>query len=68
MNQRLAIRESELPEFLKPHEVAEFLGVSRNTIYRWCKSGELEKVKVRNTLRIKKSTLLSWVTARERGA
>jgi excisionase family DNA binding protein len=57
-----------MPELLKPDEVAAYLGVSRNTIYRWCKSGDIESIKVRKTLRIQKSTLIDWIAEQERAS
>lgn len=59
---------NNLPNFLKPDEVATYLGVSRNTVYRWCKAGDIESVKVRKTLRIQKSTLLEWIAKQERAS
>lgn len=67
-DQQEALKTSTLPEFLKPEEVAAYLGVSRNTIYRWCRSGDIESVKVRKTLRIQKSKLLHWIAEQERAS
>jgi|SaaInlV_200m_DNA_2_1039689.scaffolds.fasta_scaffold19603_1 excisionase family DNA binding protein len=56
-------------ELLTPEEVATFLKVSRRTIYRWIRSGELKGVALggkkksqrRVTLRIPKSALEKFV-------
>ncbi|WP_375105306.1 helix-turn-helix domain-containing protein [Paenibacillus sp. RS8] len=68
IDQRVSVGINKLPEFLKPDEVAAYLGVSRNTVYRWCKAGEIESVKVRKTLRIQKTTLLGWIAKQERAS
>lgn len=68
LDQRASIAIKDLPDFLKPDEVAAYLGVSRNTIYRWCKAGDIESIKVRKTLLIQKSTLLDWIAEQERAS
>ncbi|KAA1181068.1 helix-turn-helix domain-containing protein [Paenibacillus sp. B2(2019)] len=52
----------------KPEEVAEYLGVTRNTIYRWCNEGDIPSIKVRKVRRIQKSTLLAWIEEQERAS
>ncbi|MEK5419421.1 helix-turn-helix domain-containing protein [Paenibacillus sp. FSL L8-0708] len=68
LDQRGNVALNDLPSFLKPDEVAAYLGVSRNTVYRWCKAGDIESVKVRKTLRIQKSTLLGWIDKQEKAS
>lgn len=58
----------DLPEICTPEQVAEFLGVSRNTIYRWCAEGDIPSIKVRKVRRIKKSSLMKWLEDRENNA
>ncbi len=41
-----SIRKISKKELLRPDEAAELLNVSRWTIYRWVKKGELEATKI----------------------
>lgn len=43
--------------WLSPQEAAEYLGVSRATIYRWVKGGKLTIHKMGKVARIKKQDL-----------
>lgn len=58
----------DLPEICTPEQVADYLGVSRNTIYRWCAEGDIPSIKVRKVRRIKKSSLMKWLEDRENDA
>lgn len=58
----------DLPEICTPEQVADYLGVSRNTIYRWCAEGDIPSIKVRKVRRIKKSSLMKWLEDRENNA
>lgn len=58
----------DLPEICTPEQVADYLGVSRNTIYRWCADGDIPSIKVRKVRRIKKSSLMKWIEKREQEA
>lgn len=60
------MRTSELPEICTPEQVADYLGVSRNTIYRWCAERDIPSIKVRKVRRIQKCTLLKWIDDQER--
>jgi len=44
-------------EFRTIQEVADYLRVSRNTVWRWCVSGELEGIKVGRNWRISQLAL-----------
>ncbi|MCM3128985.1 helix-turn-helix domain-containing protein [Paenibacillus provencensis] len=57
---------TEMPEICTPEQVADYLGVSRNTIYRWCSKGDIPSIKVRKVRRIQKSTLLKWIEDQEK--
>jgi len=59
---------ADLPEICTPDQVAEYLGVTRNTIYRWCNDGDIPSIKVRKVRRIQKSTLLDWIAEQERAS
>lgn len=50
--------------FMSPREVAELLGVSRRTIYRWLRTRELPSVKVAGTRRISRDEVAK-LTGRE---
>lgn len=52
-------------ELLRPDEAAELLNVSRWTIYRWVKSGEIEATKIGSgSLRIFRRSLLAMIDDR----
>lgn len=55
-----------LPDILTIQEVAEYLKVSRNTIYTWVNTGELPSFKTGNTRRIRKQALLEWIQKKEK--
>jgi excisionase family DNA binding protein len=50
--------------FLTLPEVAEHLKVSRRTVYRWIKAGELSAYKFANEYRITESDLKDFLEAR----
>jgi excisionase family DNA binding protein len=56
----------DLPDIISVQQVADFLGVSKNTLYSWCNTGELTSFKIGNTRRIRKSVLLNWIEQKER--
>lgn len=47
----------ELPEILKPDEVAEFLCIHKNTVYKMIKRGELPALRVGRSWRVLRSGL-----------
>lgn len=59
----------ELPEMLTVQQTAEYLGVSRNTLYSLCQqnkeNGGLPSFKTGNTRRIRKSALIDWIAVHE---
>ncbi|OME07903.1 MULTISPECIES: helix-turn-helix domain-containing protein [Paenibacillus] len=59
---------TNLPEICTPEQIAEYLGVTRNTVYRWCKEGDIPSIKVRKVRRIQKSTLIHWIAEQERAS
>ena len=46
-----------MKENYKPAEVAELLGVSRQTIYNWIRAGKLEAKKLGGVVRISREQL-----------
>jgi excisionase family DNA binding protein len=44
----------------RPDEVAEYLSVSRKTVYNWIALGKLEAVKISSLLRIPKEKLIEF--------
>ncbi|MBA9086984.1 excisionase family DNA binding protein [Fontibacillus solani] len=55
----------ELPELMSVEQIAKYLGVSKNTAYTWCNSGEIPSFKVANTRRIRKSNFMIWLEKQE---
>jgi len=49
-------------------EVAEMLKVSRQTVYRWIRSGELEAYKLGHDWRVEKTDLDRFLESRRGGA
>lgn len=49
-------------ELLTPKEVATWLGVTSDTIYRWLRKGELPAIKLGRLYRIPKAEVLALVT------
>lgn len=47
----------DLPEILKPTEVAEFLCIHKNTVYKLIKRGDLPAFRVGKSWRIQRSDL-----------
>lgn len=54
-----------LPDILSVKQVADYLSVSRNTVYSWTNSGDLPSFKAGNTRRIRKEALLKWIQDKE---
>lgn len=46
INEALAAKPEPKEEYLTPDETADHLGVSKNTLWRWMKSGYLCPVKI----------------------
>ena len=44
-------------ELLDSEEVAEYLGVERTTVQRWCRSGHLRALKIGKDWRIRRDAL-----------
>lgn len=59
---------SNLPEICTPEQVAKYLGVTRNTVYRWCGDGDIPSIKIRKVRRIQRSTLITWIAEREQAS
>lgn len=51
--------------FMSPLEVAELLGVSRRTVYRWLRDGEIPSVKVAGTRRISRQEVAKLTGRKE---
>ena len=52
----------DLPEFLTPHEVRDFLGLGRDAVYKLIESGELPARRFGQRLFVPKTALLEEVT------
>jgi excisionase family DNA binding protein len=51
---------------LRPEDVAELLAVSKATVYRLARSGELASVKVRGLFRFRRQAVADFLAAAER--
>ena len=52
--------------FLKPQSLADMLGVSLQTIYRWSSENSIPKVKLRGSLRFRYSEIMNWLDKESR--
>jgi excisionase family DNA binding protein len=50
-----------MEKLLTPDQVAEFLSISRNMVYRIINTGKLEAIKVENILRIPEESLKEYI-------
>jgi len=47
-------------ELLRPDEVAKYFSVTTRTIRKWCEQGHLGSIKVGKTLRVTRSSVMSY--------
>lgn len=64
----MEITLASLPELMSVEQIAKYLGVSKNTAYTWCNTGELPSFKVGNTRRIRKSQFIVWLDDQEKAS
>lgn len=50
----------------RPKEVAELLSISRTRVYDLLKRGEIESIRVCNSIRVPRESLLSWIDQKRR--
>jgi len=50
-----------IKELLRPDEVADFFNVSKRTIYNWCESGLFQTCKIKQTIRIYRSSVIEYL-------
>lgn len=50
-----------IDEFLTPEEVSKLLKVTRLTVYRWIKEGELKAVKAGRAVRVRREDLEAFL-------
>ena len=55
--------EPQLPQenLLTPKSLAEMLGVSLQTIYRWSSEASIPKLKIRGSIRFRPSEINKWL-------
>ena len=62
------LSDRELGEHLwTVHEVAQFLGLHKKTVYEWAARGDLPCFRVGNRLRFAASDVSRWLQARKEG-
>jgi excisionase family DNA binding protein len=54
--------EEHFPQIMNVHELADYLRVSRATIYRLAQAGKIPCGKVGRTWRFRKETIDSWIS------
>ena len=52
---------TELPEMMTSAEVQKWLGISRATLTRRVKDGEIPAIRVGHVLRFERAALLAWL-------
>lgn len=60
-------KKNGLDSFLSPHEVADYLNVSRRFVYERIANGDLEFQSVGRLRRIRFSTLEAWLIRQQNG-
>ena len=55
----------KLPTILKPSEVAEFLGIHKNTVYKLIRRGDLPAFRVGKSWRIQRNDLFQLLEGSE---
>jgi excisionase family DNA binding protein len=55
---------AELPEFLRPDELADYLDVGRSAVYELLRRGEIASVRCGRLLRIPKSAIAAMSACR----
>ena len=55
----------ELPKkkYVRPDEVADYLYISKSTVYVWCQNGSLESSKMNGVLRITRDSVIEFEKA-----
>ena len=60
----LSLRFKNLNRMLRVEEVAEFLGVEKRTVRKWCRIGIIEAVKLGKEWRIPVNSLINFLVER----
>ena len=56
-----------MEKLLSPSELAEYLGVSRGTVYSWLSRGiDIPHVKIGGTVRFREKAVLDWLIEKEK--
>jgi len=55
-----------LPQLMTPSQVADYIGVTRTTVYRWITAGTLTCVHLPGGKRIKREQLIQFLDSREK--
>ena len=58
--ERIGIEGPPQKELLRPDEVAKYFSVTPRTIRKWCEHGHLGSIKIGKTLRITRSSVMSY--------
>lgn len=67
--QKRKFQGTSKPEYLRPNQVAQTLGISKSTLYAWLQSGQLSVRPVRlgeRATAFRRVELESWLESRER--
>lgn len=58
-------KDRTLELMYSPRELMAFLGVSRSSVYRWLRSGQLKSVKLGGSRRISRSDIEDFISSSE---
>lgn len=59
---------NNMPDLLTAEQVGDYLGVSRSTIYSWCRSKKMPGIKFNGTWRVRKESFVKWIAEQERAS
>jgi excisionase family DNA binding protein len=57
-----------MPDLLTADQAGGYLGVSRSTIYSWCRTNKMPGIKLNGTWRLRKDSFIAWIAEQERAS
>ena len=65
MNESIASQIEAIGGAIKAPQLAQLLGVTRNTIYEWANEGRIPHLRMGRSIRFDTARLAAWVRSRE---